>query len=810
MRRIRSGLRIMAIVVVATVTGVGHSVDSSGVAAAQVPQISAVQKIWSQPTHQSFFTDLIRFRGTWICCFREAATHGSVDGYIQLIRSSDGQRWVAASRIDCPPPNQDLRDPKLSITPDGRLMLTATAYQPQRQCRSYVWFSDDAQHWDTPTQIGPAGEWLWRTVWHDAAYNFGRSEKVRGYLQLYRSEDGKHFRPHGARQFDDVYVNETAPVFLNDGTCVTLLRRDSGSDTALIGVAQPPYKEWSWKDLGVRIGGPEMIQLPAGRLVAAVRLYDGSERTSLCWIDVQAGTLEEFLTLPSGGDTSYAGMVWHQGQLWISYYSSHEQKSSIYLAQVTIPLAAGAPESSDPIDVGVTRQLFIDDHVVESMDGVFRVLNRPQKYAHNPVLELKPAQQVGGQQLIVAQGSVIYDAEEKLFKMWYEGATYHWRNNVVCYAYSKDGVSWTLPNLGLVEYQGSKKNNVVLHTGAGEMAPGAFKDMHEQDPLRRYKMLYFSRGNSSPVGVGFSPDGIHWKTTTKGKLIPIGDSLHPVLWDPRLGKYVAHSRHNHITPEGFEQRQVLQSESEDFLNWTRYGVIMKPDEQDPPGHRQFYDMSWMNYEGVYVGFMSVYHLTPSEQFKTPQTAWEDRVDVQLTFSRDNRHWTHAGNRQTFIPNSKRPGDYDYGIIYTMHRPMVVGDEIWIYYVGYSGLHWATRRNEFQGGVVCLAKLRLDGFVSVDTGARGTLTTRPLVMSGDRLVVNADARFGALRVELLDRAGNPIPGFSRTDALPITSDAVRHTVRWQRGTDVTQLRGQPISIRFHQDRCKLFAFQFRAN
>lgn len=810
MRRIRSELRIIAIVVVTTVTGIAHSVDSVGFAADQVPQIIAVQKIWSQPTHQSFFTDLIRFRGAWICCFREAATHGSVDGCIQLIRSSDGQRWVAASRIDCPPPNRDLRDPKLAITPDGQLMLTATAYQPQRQCRSYVWFSDDAQHWGTPTQIGPAGEWLWRTVWHDAAYNFGRSEKARGYLQLYRSEDGKHFRPHGARQFDDVYVNETAPVFLNDGTCVTLLRRDSGSNTALIGSAQPPYEAWSWKDLGVRIGGPEMIALPDGRLVAAVRLYDGSTRTSLCWIDAQAGTLQEFLKLPSGGDTSYAGMVWHQDQLWISYYSSHEQKSSIYLAKVTIPLAVSDHEAALPVDVGTTRQLFIDDHVVESLDGVFRVLNRPQKYAHNPVLELKPAQQVDGQQLIVAQGSVIYDAEEKLFKMWYEGATYQWRNNVVCYAYSKDGVRWTLPNLGLVEYQGSRKNNVVLHTGAGEMAPGAFKDTHEQDPSRRYKMLYFSRGNSSPVAVGFSADGIHWKTTTKGKLIPIGDSLHPVLWDPKLGKYVAHSRHNHITPEGFEQRQVLQSESEDFLNWTRYGVIMKPDEHDPPGHRQFYDMSWMNYEGVYVGFMSVYHLTSSEQFKTPQTAWEDRVDVQLTFSRDNRHWTHAGNRQTFIPNSKRPGDYDYGIIYTMHRPMVVGDEIWIYYVGYSGLHWATRRNEIQGGVVCLAKLRLDGFVSVDTGARGTLTTKPLVMSGDRLVVNADARFGALRVELLDRAGKPIPGFSQADALPITSDAVRHTVRWQRGTDVTQLRGQPISIRFHQDRCKLFAFQFRAN
>ena len=77
-------------------------------------------------------------------------------------------------------------------------------------------------------------------------------------------------------------------------------------------------------------------------------------------------------------------------------------------------------------------------------------------------------------------------------------------------------------------------------------------------------------------------------------------------------------------------------------------------------------------------------------------------------------------------------------------------------------------------------------------------------------VNADARFGALRGELLDRAGKPIPGFSQADALPITSDAVRHTVRWQRGADLTHLKGKPIVIRFHQDRCKLFAFQFRPN
>jgi hypothetical protein len=106
---------------------------------------------------------------------------------------------------------------------------------------------------------------------------------------------------------------------------------------AHLGIARPPYARWQWKDLGAKIGGPNMLQLPDGRFVAAVRLYDKRVRTALCWLDPAAGKLTEFLTLPSGGDTSYAGLVLHEGLLWVSYYSSHEGRTSIYLAKVQIP-----------------------------------------------------------------------------------------------------------------------------------------------------------------------------------------------------------------------------------------------------------------------------------------------------------------------------------------------------------------------------------------------------------------------------------------------------------------------------------------
>jgi hypothetical protein len=131
--------------------------------------------------------------------------------------------------------------------------------------------------------------------------------------------------------------SEAALAFLPEGTALCLLRRDGPGTTGLLGRSDQPYARWAWKDLGVRLGGPALVRLPGGRLVAGVRLYEGKVRTALCWLDPEAGRLVEFLALPSGRDTGYPGLVWHAGQLWVSYYSSHEGRSSIYLARVKLP-----------------------------------------------------------------------------------------------------------------------------------------------------------------------------------------------------------------------------------------------------------------------------------------------------------------------------------------------------------------------------------------------------------------------------------------------------------------------------------------
>ncbi len=301
-------------------------------------KLVSVQKIWDKAPHNAF-TDLVRFQDRWFCVFREGKSHVSPEGALRVITSRDGKDWTSAALVTSE--KADLRDAKITVTPDGRLMLNgAGALHPPADAthQSYAWFSDDGRAWSDPFPVADPGVWLWRVTWHDGtAYGVGYSTGKEKFVRLYRSKDGTSYETLVKTLFDEGYPNETALVFLPDDTCLCLLRRDGGSGTAQLGKARPPYKEWSWTDLGVRIGGPSLIRLPDGRLVAGVRLYDGKVRTALCWLDPDGGTLREFLTLPSGGDTSYPGLVWHDNRLWVSYYSSHEGKTAIYFAEVTLP-----------------------------------------------------------------------------------------------------------------------------------------------------------------------------------------------------------------------------------------------------------------------------------------------------------------------------------------------------------------------------------------------------------------------------------------------------------------------------------------
>jgi hypothetical protein len=307
-----------------------------GPSRAAVPQVPAT-KIWDAAPHNAF-TDLVRFKDRWYCVFREGAAHVSPDGKLRVIESSDAQKWTSAALVSLA--GADLRDPKICVTPEGQLMLTGAAARDagdgKKTHQSMAWFSADGRTWDQGAEIGPRDFWLWRVSWHDGqAFSVGYGTAHQDVVRLFAGRDGRTFEALVPTLFQGGEPNEHALVFLDDRTCLCLLRRDGGTKTAQLGTARYPYNgDWTWKDLGKQIGGPAMIRLPDGRLCAAVRLYDGRVRTSLCLVDAEKGTLTEWVTFPSGGDTSYAGLVVHDGKLWVSYYSSHEGKTAVYLATV--------------------------------------------------------------------------------------------------------------------------------------------------------------------------------------------------------------------------------------------------------------------------------------------------------------------------------------------------------------------------------------------------------------------------------------------------------------------------------------------
>ena len=340
------------------------------------------RKIWDQAPHNAF-TDLVRFQDRWFCVFREGKGHVSPDGALRVITSTDGDKWESAALITSP--DSDLRDAKITITPDGQLMLAgaeALHDKSKKTHQSLAWFSKDGRTWSDKHDIGDPDFWLWRVTWHKGraygiGYGCGKDQSVR----LYSSSDGKTFDTLVERLFDVGYPNETSLVFDGD-TCYCLLRRDGKPNNGLLGTSQPPYTRWEWQDLGQRIGGPHMLKLPDGRFVAAVRLFGGGVHTGLAWVEPQEGKFTEFLKLPSGGDTSYAGLVWHDGLLWVSYYSSHEGKTNIYLAKVQIPpqpakpgegVGAGAPTSKPGVRTSNRELLRLDPATRERCREILRM-----------------------------------------------------------------------------------------------------------------------------------------------------------------------------------------------------------------------------------------------------------------------------------------------------------------------------------------------------------------------------------------------------------------------------------------------------
>ncbi|QLE85934.1 exo-alpha-sialidase [Shewanella sp. Scap07] len=307
-------------------------------------QLISVSKIWDAAEHNAF-TDLVRFNGDLYTIFREGEAHVCANGSLRLLRSVDeGDSWQSVHQFSVD--ERDLRDGKL-LEFQGQLLAFGAGpiREPEPQpLKSFVWHSDDGETWSAAKHIAAEGEWLWRvSQYQQSLYGVAyHPHPDTVYVALYQSDNGMDYHKVISHLNQQGYVNESGLSFVqgvdSPATAYCLLRRDpvwSNEQDALLGVSTAPFTDWQWQTLDKRIGGPVSFVHDA-KLYAVVRLYDGEVRTSVVHIDTQAHQINELLTLPSGGDTSYAGVVLQGSELLISYYSSHEGQSAIYFARVAL------------------------------------------------------------------------------------------------------------------------------------------------------------------------------------------------------------------------------------------------------------------------------------------------------------------------------------------------------------------------------------------------------------------------------------------------------------------------------------------
>lgn len=463
-----------------------------------------------------------------------------------------------------------------------------------------------------------------------------------------------------------------------------------------------------------------------------------------------------------------------------------------------IATSANADDSTFTVPIG-QRQLFVDDHGIDKLDGVKRTMHRPRKLG----AVIRPRYFDGKEESIQTRSGPQWDAERSVYRIWLISPD--------CYE-SRDGLHWTptkkRPNLPVIS---------------------AVIDPDDPDPNRRYKGLV-SRGRTREPVV--SPDGITWKKLDVPP-IPSQDESN-LSYDEVNRTFIATVKHS--GPYG---RTVWLSTSKEFEQWTKPELIFHPDDRDqelaktviaervanPTLQKMFnvdpkvynvqvYNMGVFRYEGLYIGLPAMFHSTGS----VPNYPNTDGFHIiQLTCSRDLKNWTRLGDRKVFIgPSPAESGAFDLTQILPPSRPIIRGDELWFYYTGikyrgtfnYIGKYPNGKMVPKDGldpdrGAICLAALRRDGFISLDAGDKpGHIMTKTFTCPAGRLHVNADVdKGGQLLVEMIDADNKDV-----STSKPIEGNQLRGRVEWT-GDSAREFTDKTVRLKFTLTQCSLYAYWF---
>lgn len=456
------------------------------------------------------------------------------------------------------------------------------------------------------------------------------------------------------------------------------------------------------------------------------------------------------------------------------------------------------------IELGNRRELFIDDYLIEHLRGVELRLQKP--VPRNVAIDHDAPWEgnTSGYHTIFQDGN--------LFRAYYRGSHYGPSGTytpVVCYAESRDGIEWYRPELGLVNYKGSTRNNIIWD-GPGSLNFTPFRDRNPDcREGEEYKALGTpsARNHEEQALFAFkSPDGVHWSLLSEKPVMDhtvganVFDSQNLAFYDPLRDCYVEYHRDS-IYPDGVRFRQIMTCTSTDFRRWTKPQLL---EFGDAPLEHLYTNAVTPYYRAphIYMGFPK--RLSPDRRM-SGNRAGGVSDGVYMT-SRDGLHFKRWG--EAFVRPGLQPERWEtrnnmtaWGILETANDLPTAPKELSIFTSeGFYGSQTARLRR---------FTLRVDGFVSANAPLKGgELITRPFTFAGGSLSLNmSTSAAGSVRVEIQSGDGKALKGFTLRDCDEIYGDYLDRIVTWKGQADVRGLAAQPVRLRFALSDADLYSLQF---
>ncbi len=491
--------------------------------------------------------------------------------------------------------------------------------------------------------------------------------------------------------------------------------------------------------------------------------------------------------------------------------------------------SAAAALAADPLTLGNRWEPFVDHFLIEKMEGVALRLHAPRNSGVAVRFDNAWDRDASG------YPTVIHD--NGLYRLYYRGGPAdssagraEGSTSFFCYAESRDGINWVKPNLGLVEFEGSKENNILLSPAPKDdpytQSLSPFIDTRPGVPAdERYKAI----GGQWPQGlyVLVSPDGIRWRKWRDEPVFKDGafDSLNVAFWSGHERQYVLYFRvftgwtdysQSSWQLSGF--RSIARTTSPDLINWS------KPERMsfgNTPLEHLYTNHTHPYFRAPHLYIATPMRFVPGRRFLTDEEFAEQKVGKGFLSISGSTHNIPNELSDTVLMTSRGGARYDRTFMQSFIRP------------GLDKGNWVSRNGVPATGIVQtgpaemsiyvgqnyvqptahLARytMRLDGFASVHADYEGgEMVTKPFVVDGDHLVLNcATSAAGGIRVEVQGVDGLPIPGYTLEECHLLVGDSIERRVKWVTAPDVSGLRGQAVQLRFVMKDSDLFALRVEA-